>query len=207
VTIQDLDENTAKALGLAEPSGALITTVMEGDPAAKAGVLVGDVVTEVGGKPVKDSNGLLRAIASIKPGEKAELTVWRKGKSVKLAVTLGQRDGTKLAKSQPGGKEETPARNDLGLSLRLLKPEEAKALGISSGKGLMVTEVVPGSPAEEVELKPGDVILEVNQTAVSSVAEFNKILEQDARKKGVVLLLIKRGQQNLFRTVPLPEKK
>jgi serine protease Do len=207
VSIQDVDENTAKALGLAEPNGALITTVMEGDPAAKAGVQVGDVVTEVGGHPIKDANGLLRAIASIKPGGKAELTVWRKGKSVKLAVTLGQRDGAKLAKSQPGGKEEAPSRNDLGLSLRLLKPEEAKALGLTGGKGLMVTEVAPGSPADEVELKPGDVILEANQTAVSTVAEFNKILEQDARKKGVVLLLIKRGQQNLFRTVPLPEKK
>jgi len=210
VSIQDVDENTAKALGLPDPKGALITTVMEGEPAAKAGVLVGDVILEVGGQPVKDANGLLRAIASIKPGGKAELSVWRKGKSVKLTVVLGQRDTAKLGQSQPGGpgsKEEEPARNELGLALRPLKPEESRALGVAAGKGLVVTEIAPGSPADEAELKPGDVILEANQNPMNSLAQFNEVLSQDARKKGVVLLLVKRGQQTLFRSVPLPEKK
>jgi serine protease Do len=210
VSIQDVDENTAKALGLSDASGALITSVMEGDPAAKAGVQVGDVVTEVGGQPIKDAGALLRAIASIRPGGKAELTVWRKGKTLKIAAVLGQRDSAKVAKNQPGGKEEKEedgaAANALGLSLRPLKPEESRALNVPQGKGLGVVDVAPGSPAEDAEIKPGDVILEANQTPVNSVAEFGKVLSEDASKKGVVLLLIKRGKQNLFRTVPLPGK-
>jgi len=136
--------------------------------------------------------------------------VWRKGKAVKLTVVLGQRDTAKLTQSQPGGpgpKEEEPARNELGLALRPLKSEESRALGVPAGKGLVVTEIVPGSTGDEAELKPGDVILEANQNPVNSLGQFNEVLGQDARKKGVVLLLVKRGQQTLFRSVPLPEKK
>jgi serine protease Do len=210
VSIQDVDENTAKALGLAEPKGALISSVMEGDPAAKAGVKVGDVVTAVNGQEIKDANELLRAIASIMPGGKAELTIWRKGQSVKVTATLSQRDSAKLAKAKPDGQgdkeEEEPATDDLGLALRQLKPDESRALGLTSGKGLVVVEVAPASPAEEAELKPGDVILEADQTPTNTVSELGKLLEE-SRPKGVILLLIKRGQQNLFVTVPLPVKK
>jgi len=77
---------------------------------------------------------------------------------------------------------------------------------VAPGKGLVVSGVTPGTPADEAELKAGDVILEANQTPVNSVAEFGKVLAEDASKKGVVLLLVKRGKQNLFRTVPLPGK-
>ena len=206
VSIQDVDENTAKALGMPAPKGALVTSIMEGDPAAKAGVQVGDVIQEVNGQEVKDASGLLRAIASIKPGGKTELNVWRKGKTIKLTATLGQRDTSKLAKG-PEEKGKEPAGTELGMTLRQLKPDEARALGMPVGKGLVVTDVLSGSPSDEAGLKPGDMILEANQSPVNSMADFTKILEDDARKKGVVLLLIKRGQQNLFRTVPLPEKK
>ena len=210
VSIQDVDENIAKALGLAEPAGALISSVMEGDPAAKAGVKVGDVVTAVNGQEIRDANGLLRAIASIKPGGKAELALWRKGQSLTVAATLSQRDSAKLAKSKPGGpenqEEEKPVTDDLGLALRPLKPDESRALGLTPGKGLVVVDIATGSAAEEAELRPGDVVLEANQTPVDAVAELGKVLD-DARPKGVVLLLLKRGQQNLFVTVPLAVKK
>jgi len=207
VSIQDVDENAAKALGMDEPKGALITSVMENEPAAKAGIQVGDVITSVSGKEVKDAAGMLRAVASVRPGSKAELGVWRKGKTIKLTATLGQRDVAKLgaAKSEP----ETGAKaaTEVGLGLRPLKAEEARAVGVPAGKGLLVAEVAPGSPAADAEVKAGDVLLEVNQTPVDSVADFNKVIEGDARKKGVALLLLKRGQQNLFRAVALPEKK
>jgi serine protease Do len=207
VSIQDVDENAAKALGLPAPGGALVTSVMEGDPAAKAGVETGDVITSVDGQPVKDTGGLLRLIAAIRPGGKAELTVWRKGKPVKLTAVLGQRDAAKVAKARPGESEEAPAASELGLALRSMNAEEARALGVASGKGLLVLGVEDASPASESGLKKGDVILEANQTPVGSAAELGQVLKDDAAKKGVVLMLVKRGQQTLFAAVPLPEKK
>ncbi len=205
VSIQDVDENTAKALGLKEPKGALISSVMENEPAAKAGVQVGDVVLQVAGQDIRDANSLLRAVAAIRPGGKAELTVWRKGKAVTLTATLGQREQAKLGQPQPD-KPEEPSTNELGLTLRPSKAEETRAAGLPAGKGLTVAEVEPGSPAADAGLKPGDVIVEANQTPVNAVADFAAVLKGEAKAKGVVLLLVRRGQQNQFRTVPLPEK-
>jgi len=205
VSIQDVDENTAKALGLEEARGALITSVMEGDPAAKAGVQVGDVVLTVNGRPIKDTAGLLQAVAAIKPGGKAELSVWRKGKSLKLTAVVAQRDPAKLSQAKPDA-AEAAAGNVLGLSVRPLKPEEARKLGLAPGTGLGVTEVEQGSLADEAGLKAGDVILEANQTPVHSLDGLKAVLEGDAKKKGVALLLVRRGQQTLFRSVPLQDK-
>ncbi|MFZ5427419.1 MAG: DegQ family serine endoprotease [Thermodesulfobacteriota bacterium] len=207
VSIQDVDENAAKALGMAAAKGALITAVMEGEPASKAGVQVGDVVISVNGKAVDDANGLLRAIASIRPGSKAELLVWRKGKTVSVAAVLGQRDSAKIGKSSPGNQEDEAQADGLGLALRPLSSEEASAMGVPEGKGLGVTAVEDGSPAAEAGVRPGDVIMEVNQTPVDSLAAFAKVIKEDARKKGVALMLIRRGKQALFLTVPLPEEK
>ncbi|GFK95470.1 Periplasmic serine endoprotease DegP [Fundidesulfovibrio magnetotacticus] len=205
VSIQDVDENTAKALALDEPRGALVTTVMEGEPAAKAGVQVGDVILSVNGRPIKDTNGLLQAVSAIRPGGKAELNVWRKGKDVRLSAVTGQRDPSRVALAKPD-EEPKPVRTSLGLSLRPLTPEESGRLGITPGAGLGVTEVEQGSPADEAGLRPGDVILEANQTPVNSVAAFNAVLEGDAKAKGVILLLVKRDKQTLFKPVPLAEK-
>ena len=206
VSIQDVDENAAKALGMDEAKGALITSVMEGEPAAKAGVQVGDVITSVGGHEVKDAAAMLRAVAANRPGSKTELGIWRKGKPLTLTATLGQRDAAKLGAAKNEAEPESKPASLVGLALRPLKPEEARAAGVPVGKGLLVAEVEPGSPAGDAEVKAGDVLLEANQTPVNSMADFNKVIEGDARKKGVVLLLLKRGQQNLFRAVALPDK-
>ena len=87
VSIQDMDENTAKALGMKEPSGALVGSVMENEPAAKGGVQDGDVIIAVDKKDVEDAAALLRAIADKAPGSTAVLTVWRDGKNFDLKVT------------------------------------------------------------------------------------------------------------------------
>ena len=135
VTIQDIDENTAKALGMDNNKGSLVTSVIEGEPAAKAGVKTGDVITAVGDKPVEDSNQLLRHIAALKPGETAKLNILRKGQSQVLSVTLGQRDAKKLAQNEPTGQGESEdgqgdAASIIGLSVRAVTPQEAKALGM-----------------------------------------------------------------------------
>lgn len=204
VSIQDMDDNTAKALGLGDAQGALISSVMENEPAAKAGVQVGDVVQSINGTPVKDANGLLRAIAGIKPGGQAELLVWRNGNALKLSAQLSQRDPARVAKAQPDAQQIEPARSALGLTLRPVRPEEAKAQNLS--KGLLVTQVAGDSPAEEGGLRAGDVILQANQKVVESTAAFDRIVEEDGRKKGVVMLLVTRDKHTLFRTIAVPQE-
>jgi serine protease Do len=212
VTIQDIDENTAKALGLGNTKGSLVTSVIEGEPAAKAGVKTGDVITAVGDEAVEDSNQLLRRVAALKPGETTKLSVWRKGSTLALSVTLGQRDSKKLAQNQQNNDEEgtddqAGATSVIGLSVRAVTPQEAKALGMDKPQGVLITEVTDGSAAEQADVRPGDVVLEVNQHPVSSPDEFKKAVDEDGKKKGVVMFQIKRQRQSIFRTVPLTDSK
>jgi len=214
VTIQDIDENTAKALGMSNTKGALVTSVIDGQPAAKAGVMTGDVITAVAGDKIDNANGLLRRVAALRPGESTEMTLMRKGSSVTVSVTLGERDAKKLAQNSPtqnddgeegAGPEKTTSA--IGLSVHTLTPREAMALGMDKPQGVLVIEVADGSEAEQADVRPGDVILEVNQRAVNNPDEFKKAVNEDGKQKGVVMLQIKRQRQTVFRTVPMPESK
>ena len=202
VTIQDVDENTAKALGLDSPKGALIAGVQPGDPADKAGVRTGDVIIGVDGQPIEDASDLTRKIGGLLPGTRLEMTVWRKGRVKKVEVVLEERNIEKLAKEQ-GEPEATTAL--LGLNVRPLTEEEASALEMDRPAGLLVVEMTEDSPAGRHGVRPGDVILEANGQAVNSAAAFEKVLNEDARAKGVVMLLLKRQKQTMFRTIPLEE--
>lgn len=204
VTIQDVDENTAKALGLKEAKGALVASVTPGDPADKAGIKPGDVIIAVEGKVVKDASDLTRKIGNLLPGSKVRIGLWRKGKIKEVTVILGERDLKKLAKSSPREQQEY-ALAELGFSLRELTSKEAKALGLKPGKGLLITAVEEDSLAASSDLRPGDVILEANGQEVSSVQDFERIYNEDAKPKKVLMLLLKRDGVNLFRTISLEE--
>ncbi|TVM15890.1 peptidase [Oceanidesulfovibrio indonesiensis] len=205
VTIQDVDEDMATALDMDEARGALVADVMEGEPADKAGMKSGDVILAVNGEEVADASGLLKAIAGIKPGEQAELEVWRKGKRINLTATLGQRDAERLAEGmQPESDDESApdARAEAyGLTLQPVPEGMARELGIDKNLGLLVRDVASGTPAMNAEIQPGDVILEVNQKPVSDVEKFNAILGSEGKEKGVVLLLLNRQGRNLFRSM------
>mgnify|MGYP001385018155 CR=1 FL=1 len=207
VTIQGVDENTAKALGLPGAKGALVSAVSPGDPADKAGVKAGDVILKVNGEPVEDSAALLRTIAGMAPGEKATLGIWRQGKEISRKVTLEER-GPNIAamergQGQGGPQTKEQAAEEIGVSVRPVSPQEARALGMDKPQGLVITGVREGSPAAQSDVRPGDVVLEANQNPVSNVAEFQKIVREDGKKRGVVMLLLKRQGRNIFRTIGL----
>ncbi|HCR12851.1 MAG TPA: peptidase [Desulfovibrio sp.] len=214
VTIQDIDENTAKALGMDNTKGALVTSVLEGQPAAKAGIKTGDVITAVSGQKIDNTNELLRRIAALKPGDSTEMNLLRKGSPLTVSVTLGERDAKKLAQQggtgEDGGDATAPAETQaksIGLTLRAVTDREGKALGMDKARGVLVTEVEDGSEAEQSDVRPGDVVLEVNQRAVNTPEEFKKVVAEDGKAKGVVMLQIKRQRQTVFRTVPLSDSK
>ena len=202
VTIQRVSENEAKALKLPEPTGALIASVGKGQPADKAGVKQGDVVLEVDGKKIVDNNDLLKKIAGLAPGDKPRLTLWRNGKRVTKTVTLGQRGKQDMKNMKP---QDSKPATVLGMSLKAITEQAAKALGLDKVQGLIVVTVDQKSVAAEEGIRQGDVILQANQQDVNTVAELETVLKRD-KKRGAVMLLIKRQGQNIFVALPLDKK-
>ena len=172
VTIQDVDENTAKALGLPEATGALIGSVMPDEPAAKGGMKDGDVVLEVNGQKIDDSSALLRAIATEAPGSKVNMVVWRDGERKNITVQLGERN-LKASSGKSGSAVEQDAPS-IGLSVRPLTKEEARTANVKPGTGLLIVGVEPGKLADLVVLDANP--LEVDPAGLRNIGILETIV-------------------------------
>jgi serine protease Do len=140
---------------------------------------------------------LSRAVASATPNTGAKVTVWRDGRSRELTVELGEAANQAVASAGPGGAAQGQA--SLGLSLRPLADGERATLGLPSDvDGVVVADVVPGSPAAEKGIRPGDVITRVNQKAVESVGDAVAALNAAREAKETALLLVRRGDAQRF---------
>jgi serine protease Do len=201
VGIQDVDENTAKALGMSAPKGALVEHVMEKEPAAAAGIRDGDVIIAVDNKTIENASALIRAIADKTPGSITVLTLWRNSGTFDAKVTLGERKSTQANNS--GSEKNQKDEGVLGLSVRPLKSEERRYMKINNNEGLMIVDIAAGKPVAQVDIRPGDVILKVNLKSVNNVEEFSKIVKDEGVKRGAVLLQIARRDDVFFRTVTL----
>lgn len=205
VTIQGVDDNLAKALGLPKPMGALVNSVSKGQPADEGGVKQGDVILEVNGKHMEDDRALLKAIAGLAPGEKARLTLWRNNKRIVRTVTLGQRGEEVLAAMKEPGKQPKKTAAVLGMSMKAVNKKEAAALGLERAQGLLVVQVDGNSVAGMEGMRQGDVILQANQQDVNSVASLQGIVKK-SEERGAVMLLIKRRGQNIIKALPLEKQ-
>ena len=204
VTIQDMDDNTARALGLKNAKGALIGSVLDGEPAAKAGLRAGDVIVRVGDTDIDSASALTRSVASLKPDTKVDVVVLRDGKEVKTTVTLGERSSHNTNAQNPGQQSEG---GDLGVSIKPLTPEDARALQLSADvKGLLVVSVKGNGPAAEAGIRTGDVILSANLKPVTSADELVSIVRKEGKERGAVMLQINRHGETFFITVTLDNK-
>jgi len=202
VAMQDLDAKTAKALGIKEAHGALIGKVMDGEPAAKAGLKAGDVIIRVDKTDIANASELTRCIAGLKPNTTASITVLRNGKEMSFDVKLGERASRSVAQNSTGSERTT-----LGVSLRPLTEEDARALQLPADvKGLLVVNVSNNGPAAEAGLRSGDVILSANLTPVTSAAELSSILSKEGKDRGAVMLQVNRRGETFFLTVTLDGK-
>ncbi len=191
VTVQDITEDIARSLKLKEAKGALVSDVFEGDPADKAGIKAGDIIIEINGKKIKDTHELLRIVASFSVGKKIDIKVLRDGKKKVLNITIAEREERK---ELAGTGQE---REYFGMMVQKITPEIARHLGLSDTKGVVVTQVKEGSPADETGIKPGDVILQVNKVKVSSLKDYLRGISGKGADKSC-LLLIKRDKRTFF---------
>ena len=196
VTIQGLDAELAQNFGLDKPAGALVASVENGSPAAKAGLAPGDVVLGVNGQKVDNSADLPRIIGEQKPGSVVRLSIWRDRKARDINVTLGEQAGERLAASgSPEGKGDNTS-GKLGLTGRALTAQEAARLGVPGG---VVVEGL-GGPAAKAGLQPGDVILGVNNQPITGIEQFRKLLDAAGNR---FALLVQRGGSRIFVAIRL----
>ncbi len=204
VTIQDLDENMAKALGLKDAKGALIGSVMDDEPADKAGLRAGDVIIRVGDTPIDSASAVTRSVASLKPDTKVDVVVIRDGKEVTCSVKLGERASHTSAMQGNGQQSEG---GELGVSVKPLAPEDARALQLSGDvKGLLVVGVNGNGPAAEAGVRTGDVIMSANLKPVTSADELLSIIRKEGKERGALMLQINRRGESFFITVNLEKK-
>jgi serine protease Do len=195
--VQKITPELAKSFGLKEESGALVSQVAKGGPADKAGIETGDVIVEFDGKKIADSNDLARTVASTPARKVVTVKVMRKGDVLDRRVTIGQ-----LAQKEAVA-DVSPHR-PLGMTLQSLTPEIARGLGLKSDEGVVISGVVPGSPAEAAGLRAGDVILQVNRESVKDLENAKEMIEK-AKDQETILLLVERGENTLFAAITVPK--
>jgi serine protease Do len=199
VSIQRVTPEIAQALGLDKNQGALVSSVVEGSPAAQGGVQAGDVIVEFAGERIDDSSKLPAIVARTEVGKTVNMTVLRDKKRVPLSVKIAELKEEEVVAS-------APQSGNLGMTVQNMTPELAKTLGLNRAEGVVITSVEPQSAAAEAGLQRGDVILEVDRKKISNAAELRKTLDQ--AKAGVNLLfLIQRGGNSVFLALKNPEGK
>jgi serine protease Do len=209
VHIQAVTEDIAESLGLKEHVGALVADVTPTAPAAKAGVKAGDVILKFDGKDVNETHRLPRMVAETPINKEVELELLREGKRITLKVTVAEMPDEKEIEQAAGekghGKKEGAPSNVAGLGFSVAPVTAAlreKYDLAPDAKGLVVTEVKPGSAAAERGLRPGDVIVEAAQEPVKSVADLNAKIDA-ARKSGRKSVLLLVQSDGALRFLPL----
>ncbi len=192
ISVQDITEDIAENLKIKEREGALVGDVMRGDPAERAGIKTGDIITEIDGKRIKDTHELLRVVAAIPVGKKVPVRVVRDGKPHSFNLVIAERSDQK----ETAGLKMRDGEY-FGLSVQEITPQMAEYFGLSEKSGVMVIAVKDGSPADEAGIKAQDIILQVNKVRISSMKDYLR----EMSKKGAAdsaLLLIKRGKSTYY---------
>jgi len=197
VVVQTVTPELAESFGLKEGKGALVADVQKDSPADQAGIKKGDIITFYNGREIVEMNELPLMVAQTPVGEEAKVKIIRDGKTIDKKVTIGELEEEKTYAAAEG-----KPKIDMGMEVRGLDQRYAQQYGISEEKGVIVTNVESGSPADMAGIREGDVIIEVDRKPVGNLSEYSKSVKK-AQKEGKVLLLIKRAGTSLFVVIQL----
>jgi serine protease Do len=196
IVLQPVDKELADALGLEKQEGILISEVMKDSPAAKAGLLQGDIIVQYNNKTIKNVTKFRNEVAMMNPGSDIKLKILRNNKPMNLTVTLGtQSEGEEIS---------AEVIQKLGIEIENMTPEIASKLGYTADvDGIVISKVKPGSPAAMAGLRPTYLITGVavslnNQKKVKNVAEFQAALKEIGDKKHIILIVRHQNFQRYY---------
>jgi serine protease Do len=203
VSIDQVSREVAESIGLGRPTGALVRSVESGSPADKAGIEAGDIITKFNGTAIDRATDLPRMVGNTKPGTKATITVFRKGASRDLNVTVTEFEAEKPAAAIPAPKEEkpkaSPAAKSVGLQVSDLTDAQKKELKI---KGGVKVDGVAESAAR-AGIREGDVIVQIGNVDVNNAREFEAAVAKIDKSKPIPVLL-RRGELATYLVIRPP---
>jgi serine protease Do len=207
VRIQEVTPDIAESLGLKETTGAMVAGVNKGGPADKATIQNGDIILKFNNQDVKDMHALPLIVADSAVGDSVPVVVWRNGKQLTLTARLDEKpdDVEDAAATEKPKVDETKPTDISGLGMKLapITPDLKDKYQLNAKqKGVVITEVSPNGTAADRGLKPGDVVVEVQQAEVSTPADVQKRIEavRNENRKSVLLLI---QRQDGLQWVPL----
>jgi serine protease Do len=183
VSVQPLTPDLARSLGLDKEHGALVGDVVAQGPAEKAGIKRGDVIVSYNGKKIEESATLPALVASTPVGKTVPVQILRDGKNQTINVGIAKLN------DQTASLERSQEKGEWGLALQNIPPEQRRTMNLTGNEGVLVTSVVPGSPAANANIQAGDVILQVNRAPVSSVQAMKDEVAKNKGDKPLLLLL------------------
>jgi serine protease Do len=202
VYIQEVTPEIAKQFNLTEAKGVLVGDVVKNSPAEKVGIKTGDIIKKVNNEEVNSPKELQDKIGNIEIGKEAKIEIVRNGETISFIVKISEMPTVEEEGSEPP--KEKVFSVQTGLKVESVTTEIAKELGLPWVKGLVITEVVPGSSADDMGLQPGDIVLEANRTELSSVEEWEKVINK-LKPEDTLLLLVFRNQHTYY--VPIKVEK
>jgi serine protease Do len=205
IGIQDLTVDLAKALNLPVTEGAIVNQVSADGPAAKAGLKLDDVITAIDGQKIGSASALTRTVALKRPGTSSTLSLYRNGKQQDVKVTLGTRPDLEGVGKRLKREEEESSKARVGVSLSDLDSRTARQAGFAKAEGALITDVVPGSPADRAQLVPGMLVVEANRKPVRSAEELAGVIRSAPSGSTLLLrVMMPNGNNRLLRALQVP---
>lgn len=191
VTIQQVTADLAKSFGLSSEKGALVSSILPGSPAEKAGLKEGDIILEFDGKKIMEINDLSKLVAATIVGKKVPVLIVRNGKEMKITVVVER------LKDRDRDEREEAIQDKLGLTVRELNKEQAARLQLEETTGVIVAELQSDGPAQQAGIAEGDIIKEIDGKKIVTLKDYESAVA--AHKKGqIIRFLLKRNGNSLY---------